>query len=525
MNSQGVTINNLPGLVYNHKQIMTPIPTTMIVLYAVYGLAVVLQLLLEYKLFWRLRKLIALLCCLMFSVSSIGLLVGGITAWNVCLVVVAVYSVFNLARIFRRRLVADFLQAVNNTAVWLSLLQATLIVAVAVYHAPSGATICAVVAVAQIIVAIGLLQSTRRQLAKTAYDAGLRSKHVADNQLPSITVVIPARNEDAQLEACLDAILRSDYPKLEVIVLDDCSADRTPDIIKQYAHDGVRFIPGTEPSDGWLPKNQAYDRLLKEASGKLVLFCGVDVRVRPDSIRLLQTAMQAKHKTMIGVLPQNTARKVSNLQAMRYYWEMVPPRRLFKRPPVLSSCWLVTRSELVKAGGFAAVKHSMSPESYFARQAIQRNDAYSFIRSNAQLGITSDKSAQDQRETAVYSRYPQLHRRPELVLLLAMAELILLLGPIILVPLSVLLAFGWLPAVLSALAFGLNSYTFGLVQHAIFPNASFARCLAAFMTTIVTDIWYVHVSMYKYEFSEVLWKQRNVCYPVMHVYPHLPKLP
>jgi len=70
-----------------------------------------------------------------------------------------------------------------------------------------------------------------------------------------------------------------DYPKLEIIVLDDCSQNKhTPEIIRSFAHDGVRFIQGEHPKPTWLAKNQAYDRLAQESSGEFILFCGVDVR-------------------------------------------------------------------------------------------------------------------------------------------------------------------------------------------------------------------------------------------------------
>jgi hypothetical protein len=41
---------------------------------------------------------------------------------------------------------------------------------------------------------------------------------------------------------------------------------------------------------------------------------------------------------------------------------------------------------------------------------------------------------------------------------------------------------------------------------------------------ILTDIWMLHYSMWKYEFSEVDWKGRNICVPAMHVVKHLPKV-
>jgi glycosyltransferase involved in cell wall biosynthesis len=516
-------------------------------LLAAYCTAVILQLTLGYRVAWRLRGVIASVSTLLFFIATIGLLADTMSVLVVCLALTSAYSVFNLLRVLctlrtmprileilgkGNQTEAQLFQTSNRTALWLGGMQATLIAGLAVWHDLSVMTLgpwAVGLALCQLVVAVALVWSARRQVKKARAPAitGDEPKQLADKYLPSITVAIPARNEDAQLQACLDSILRSSYPKLEVIVLDDCSADRTPDIIKQYAHDGVRFVRGKEPAADWLPKNQAYDRLLQEASGKLVLFCGVDVRFRSGSIRLLEATMRAKQKTIVGVLPQNElARRVPAIQAMRYYWEMVPPRRLFRRPPVLSSCWLAAKDELVKAGGFAAVKRSMSPEAYFAHQAIQ-HDGYSFVRSDSLLGITSEKNIHDQYETAVYSRYPQLHRRPELVMLLSVAEIALLVGPLALVPLSLAGGLGWLPAAASALAFILNSYAFATAQQAIFTSASFISACLSFPLAIISDLWMVNFSMYKYEFSQVIWKDRNVSFPVMNplrVIPHLPKL-
>ena len=66
-----------------------------------------------------------------------------------------------------------------------------------------------------------------------------------EDELPTVSVCIPARNEMHALEQCLEYILASDYGKLEVLVLDDSSSDQTPHIIRSFAHAGVRFIPGS----------------------------------------------------------------------------------------------------------------------------------------------------------------------------------------------------------------------------------------------------------------------------------------
>jgi drug/metabolite transporter superfamily protein YnfA len=374
----------------------------------------------------------------------------------------------------------------------------------------------------QLAVALVFLASTIRRLRRTAWPATVPP--LSDKELPTVSVAIPARNETEDLEACLHSIIASDYPKLEILVLDDCSQTRrTAEIIRGFAHDGVRFIQGEAPSDTWLPKNQAYDRLAAEASGQYILFCGVDVRFGPESIRELLELLLAKKKAMASVLPRRTETAGAALaQSMRYWWELVPPRRLFRRPPVLSTCWIISRAVLESAGGFRAVARSITPEAHFARRAIA-TDAYSFLRAGADSGITSVKAAREQRDTAVRTRYPQLHRRPENVFVVMLAELALLLLPFGLAVAGFWLAIGTAAHLLAALASVLLFATYALLARST-RTARPAFALIGLPVGLVFDLIILHVSMWQYEFSTVDWKGRNICIPAMHVIPHLPKL-
>ena len=121
------------------------------------------------------------------------------------------------------------------------------------------------------------LRKYRIREVKNLVDAGPRD-------LPSASVLIPARNEQIAMRSCLEMVLASDYPKLEVIVLDDNSVDNTSDEIKRFAHAGVRFVSGEKPPEGWLGRNSAYDRLSTEASGDLLLFLSVDTKIKPKTI-------------------------------------------------------------------------------------------------------------------------------------------------------------------------------------------------------------------------------------------------
>lgn len=476
---------------------------------------------------WRFRMVAALTALLLLGFGTAGLLLARLDVWTVLVVLVGAYRAFNLARVLQNRLQAVYARhAVRRTGVWLASFQLLLLtVALAAINGwpPAAKPLFISLAGLQLAAAIVQRQIMRRQLRTTAIAPGRRKLAKLDaGTLPSLTVAIPARNEDDQLEACITSILASDYPKLEVIVLDDCSQDRTPDIIRGFAQAGVRFVRGSQPHDGWLAKNQAYERLTKEASGSLILFCGVDIRFQRDSISQLVAALLQRRKAMLSLLPLNPLpRRLPLVQAMRYYWEMAPPRRYFNRPPVLSSCWLIAKSSLRQAGGFAAVRRSVTPEAHFAKLAISQ-DAYGFIRSDARLGVSSEKTPAEQLDTAVQTRYPQLRRRPELVMVAAALEVALYITPLVVA----LYAASTLHLALFITAFTallLQTTSFAKLQRAAFPRAGWQARLM-FLPAVVSDIVLLHYSMYKYEFSEVYWKGRNVCYPVMHVEPQLPKV-
>ncbi len=482
----------------------------------------VMELLTIWWLHGGLQKIAASITLVVASFAAGGLLALHVNLLTCGVLVAGLYRVVNLLRIIETRMQADYLRrATRTTACWLLGVQAVMLIGwLGLDHSPVVATTWLMLLLSlQLLVAAMPLMSTVRHLRTTRVPKNV--KGFSDQSLPTVTVAVPARNEDEQLEACLRSILTSDYPKLEVLVLDDGSQDHTPQIIRDFAHDGVRFIPGDEPKSKWLAKNQAYARLSGESSGEVLLFCGVDVRFEQHTVRELVEALIRKRKSMISVMPVYSRRGLSLLQSMRYMWELAPPRRMFNRPPVLSTCWLITRVELDHAGGFAAVARSVTPEAYFAKHAIL-GDGYSFMHADARSGLISVKDPDEQRNTAIRTRYPQMHRRPELVMLLSLFELGFIVAPFVLVLVGATGIFGWLAEVVllgSVLAF--------MVSYRAVCGIAFAQRKDAptllFPIAVAADIVILNYSMWAYEFSEVIWKGRNVSVPVMRAYPRLPE--
>lgn len=250
--------------------------------------------------------------------------------------------------------------------------------------------------------------------------------------IPSVSVCIPARNEMHAMTQCLESVIASHYPKLEIIVLDDSSADNTSILIKSFAHAGVRFVEGLELPEGWLGKNYALQGLLDEASGSYILFMGVDTHIEPDTIEQLVAYVIQENVSMVSVLP----RRIDEYRAsvlfgtLRYYWELILHRRL--APAVASNAWMINRQDLInKLGGFEPFKSYIQPEEKLAAKLMQ-DDLYRFLIGSDDLGVSYEKKWSSQVETGIRLLFPLLGGTV-ITNLLALVCLIILNAPLVII--------------------------------------------------------------------------------------------
>lgn len=128
---------------------------------------------------------------------------------------------------------------------------------------------------AQLLVAAGKIPHLRNEAP------------LGDDEMPSLSIVVPARNEARGIEAGVRSLLAQDVPRLEVILVEDRSDDATPQIADRLAAEDprLRVIHVTELPHGWLGKNHALHLGAARASGELILFTDADVVMRPDTLR------------------------------------------------------------------------------------------------------------------------------------------------------------------------------------------------------------------------------------------------
>ncbi|HEU4328542.1 MAG TPA: glycosyltransferase [Roseiflexaceae bacterium] len=123
----------------------------------------------------------------------------------------------------------------------------------------------------------------------------LRPGGPPDDDAPLISIVVPARNEAANIERCVRSLLAQNYPRLEVIAIDDASTDATPEILARLAAEDSRLlvVAGAPLRPGWTGKNNAVAQGVRHAHGEWLLFVDADVCLHQGALSgAYQTATQ-----------------------------------------------------------------------------------------------------------------------------------------------------------------------------------------------------------------------------------------
>ena len=124
--------------------------------------------------------------------------------------------------------------------------------------------------------------------------------------VPEVSVLIPARDEEAGIETSICAALAQESVVVEVVVLDDHSSDRTAEIVKRLeAEDSrVRYALGQTLPDGWNGKQHACLQLARLAEYENLLFLDADVRLQPSGLRRLLAYRKVNQVGLLSAFPR-----------------------------------------------------------------------------------------------------------------------------------------------------------------------------------------------------------------------------
>lgn len=134
---------------------------------------------------------------------------------------------------------------------------------------------------------------------------------LATDNLPSVSIIISALNEEEHITDTITALLKIDYPLFEIIIINDRSNDNTASILntlqQQYPQLKVKHIH--KLPQGWFGKNHALYQGSQLASGDWLLFTDADVTMKPDTIKhAISYALQhqLQHLTFLELHVRNT---------------------------------------------------------------------------------------------------------------------------------------------------------------------------------------------------------------------------
>lgn len=125
-------------------------------------------------------------------------------------------------------------------------------------------------------------------------------------ELPAVSLLIPARNEERAIGALVESVLLSRGVELEVIVMDDGSTDRTSAIVREIAERDARVRLEEAPalSPGWNGKQHACWHLARAAANDLLCFVDADVRLEPEAIARMAAFLRGGDAALVSGFPR-----------------------------------------------------------------------------------------------------------------------------------------------------------------------------------------------------------------------------
>jgi hypothetical protein len=187
---------------------------------------------------------------------------------------------------------------------------------------------------------------------------------------PSVSVLIPARNEERSIVVAVEAALASRWVDLEVLVLDDHSEDDTAALVAGIARcDGrVRLLRSPPLPTGWCGKQHACAMLARTAARPLLLFVDSDVRLAPDGLARLAAFQAASGADLVSGIPlQETGTHLEKLLIPLIHFILLGflplgPMRRRRHTAFAAGCgqlFLARRSSYERMGGHAVIRATL----------------------------------------------------------------------------------------------------------------------------------------------------------------------
>jgi cellulose synthase/poly-beta-1,6-N-acetylglucosamine synthase-like glycosyltransferase len=215
----------------------------------------------------------------------------------------------------------------------------------------------------------------------------LKHEHSTTRKRPAVTVIVPARNEEKNIAACIDAIQQQSYPNklLQIIIVDDRSTDATAKIVQRYSRDAriklLQIQPNEIPAE-LAPKKKAIDLGIHQAKGEIIITTDADCRPGKNWLDSMMRHFEPDVAMVAGLNPyeSQTSSKAkqffSNLLSMDYFAmaAVAASGAGLAYPLSCTGGNLAYRKEVyLKLGGFLNFGHWVSGDDDFFLEQVRDN--------------------------------------------------------------------------------------------------------------------------------------------------------
>lgn len=251
--------------------------------------------------------------------------------------------------------------------------------------------------------------------AVTRYVRNCRNRPVLENRIaeapsgrwPSLTVIVPGRNERDCIESCVRSLLAQDYPGLSVVAVNDRSTDETGDILNRLRDEfptQLRVLHVEELPAGWFGKPHALELAMEITRSELVCFTDADCRfVEPGMLRSAVAELHDRKLDLLTITPRFV---------MPTLWEQVTvpccseATLIWYCPNEVNSAGsrvayangafiLADRRELERIGGWRLVRQQVCEDLHLARWAKSRGLKLGVVGSSGQFETRSYSRVRD----------------------------------------------------------------------------------------------------------------------------------
>ncbi|WP_230309256.1 glycosyltransferase family 2 protein [Planomicrobium sp. YIM 101495] len=201
-------------------------------------------------------------------------------------------------------------------------------------------------------------------------------------QPPKISVLVPLRNEEENVETLVAALKGADYPQLEFLLLNDGSEDRTNELLHAATDGDGRFtiLQGTPLPDDWIGKVHACHQLQQAATGDHLLFIDADISFTPEAISQSLTLADKTGAALVTgfpafQVPPFLSKLLVPMLHFVIHFHLPLVFANYSRYPLASAAngmWMFfEREAYMEIGGHASVKDSLVEDVHLARRLKQ----------------------------------------------------------------------------------------------------------------------------------------------------------